>query len=114
MEPDSRRALLTLLGLACVPLQAFAQEHVRVQLVAWLGRRAKGPDVVHLKKGDTLSLTVTSDAADELHLHGYDLRLRLLPGRPASLTVVATLTGRFSAELHNARVELTTLQIDPR
>ena len=109
-----RLALLSPAVLLAMSLGTQAQDKVTIELVARSGRRASGPDVVRLKKGDLVTLTVTSDVADELHLHGYDLHLRLFPDRPATLSFEARRTGRFSAELHKAGVELTTLEIYPR
>ena len=61
--------------------------------------------------GETVVLRVTSDAADEVHLHGYDLSLDLPPGQPAVLRFDATIPGVFEAELHDAGIVLAELQI---
>ena len=104
--------------IACMLLVAVpaarAQQAVKIDEVVRAGKRASGPEVVRLKKGDAVELTVTSDAADELHLHGYDLTLKLQPGKPATLKFVADRTGRFGAELHHAGADVVTLEIYPR
>lgn len=51
--------------------------------------------------GDTVTLRVTSDVADSLHLHGYDLVADLAPGAPAELTFEATIPGVFELETHH-------------
>ncbi len=61
--------------------------------------------------GERVTLTVTGDAADELHLHGYDLTAELLPGQPAALTFTADIAGVFEAELHEAGTVLLSLQV---
>ncbi|MGY1771624.1 hypothetical protein [Blastococcus sp. SYSU D00813] len=61
--------------------------------------------------GEQVSLTVTGDAADELHLHGYDLTAQLVPGEPAVLTFVADIAGVFEVELHDAGTVLLSLQV---
>jgi hypothetical protein len=61
--------------------------------------------------GDPVTLVVTSDAADELHVHGYDRTVELVPGRPAELSFDATVPGVFEAELHEAGTVLLTLQV---
>ncbi|RBY87022.1 hypothetical protein DQ240_09120 [Blastococcus sp. TF02A-26] len=61
--------------------------------------------------GEQVTLTVTSDAPDELHLHGYDLTAQLAPGEPASLTFTADIAGVFEAELHDAGTVLLSLQV---
>ena len=66
---------------------------------------------VPVAAGAEVTLSVTSDVADELHVHGYDLAAKLVPGTPAELTFAATLTGVFEVELHEAGTVLLTLQV---
>jgi FtsP/CotA-like multicopper oxidase with cupredoxin domain len=73
-----------------------------------------GPDVIKVVVGDEVTLRVTADRADELHLHGYDLSLKLQPGVPAELHLLATRTGRFEYELHKAHVDLGALEVHPK
>jgi hypothetical protein len=61
--------------------------------------------------GEQVTLVVTSDVADELHLHGYDLRTALTAGTPAELSFQATVPGVFEVELHDAGTVLLTLQV---
>lgn len=61
--------------------------------------------------GEQVVLRVTSDAADEIHLHGYDLTLDLVAGEPGELTFEATIPGVFEAELHDSGIVLAELQI---
>jgi hypothetical protein len=61
--------------------------------------------------GGPVTLVVTSDVADEVHVHGYDLTLALTPGTPAEIAFDATLTGVFEVELHDAGTVLLTLQV---
>jgi hypothetical protein len=61
--------------------------------------------------GEHVTLVITSDAADEAHLHGYDLESELLPGQPAELTFDATIPGVFEVELHEAGTLLLSLQV---
>jgi hypothetical protein len=61
--------------------------------------------------GEQVTLVVTSDVADELHLHGYDLRTALTAGTPAELSFQAIVPGVFEVELHDAGTVLLTLQV---
>ena len=67
---------------------------------------------VPVAKGRPVTLVVTSDVADEVHLHGYDIEKELTPGKPATLQFTATLTGVFEVELHEANVVLVRLQVE--
>jgi hypothetical protein len=66
---------------------------------------------VKVAKGSTVTLQVTSDVADEIHLHGYDKSVDVEKGGTAKLTFRATLTGVFEVELENRALQLTQLQV---
>ncbi|MFE1548527.1 hypothetical protein [Streptomyces sp. NPDC058718] len=69
------------------------------------------PDRIELKKGERLTLRVTGDRADTLHVHGYDRELPLSPGVPATLTLTADRTGLFEVETHDSGLLLTQLVV---
>lgn len=66
---------------------------------------------VKVRRGVTVRITVTADEADEFHLHGYDRTLKLSPGRPGTLDVVADKPGVFEAELHHSGTRVFELQV---
>lgn len=78
------------------------------------GERVAGPVAMQAKEGDDVEIKVTSDRADELHLHGYDLHTAIKPNEPAALYFKATHSGRFDVELHHAGVALGALEIQPK
>ena len=78
------------------------------------GRRLSGPEVIQVRQGDELSLKVSVDQADELHLHGYDLHAQLRPGEPALLHFRAEHSGRFEFELHRSGLQLGVLEVLPQ
>lgn len=69
------------------------------------------PSRIELKKGERLTLRVTGDRADTLHVHGYDRELPLSPGTTATLTLVADRTGLFEVETHGSGLLLTQLVV---
>ena len=83
-------------------------------LVVSKGQRVSGPELIQVHAGDPVTLEVTSDLPDELHLHGYDLHLKLLPGEPGRLSFIARQSGRFDYELHHAQLELGALEVLPQ
>lgn len=101
-------------AVACGQVFAAADEPKRIALVVQSGRLATGPQLVKLERNDAVELTIVSDRADELHVHGYNLHLALQPGKPATLKFTAKRTGRFSFELHPSGVELGVFEIYPR
>ena len=64
-------------------------------------------------KGDNVVLVVHSDVADEIHLHGYDLSTDVAAGGVGRIRFVATVPGRFEAELEQRGVQIADLTVTP-
>ena len=54
---------------------------------------------------------MTADRADEVHLHGYDRKVDIEPGKPAELEFTADVPGVFEVELEEAGLKLVELQV---
>jgi len=66
------------------------------------GAVAGGPKTIEVVKGDAVRIVVTADAADEIHLHGYDISRSAAPGQPARFRFKADAEGAFEIESHVA------------
>lgn len=89
-------ASITVSGPAfAAPADAVKSNTKSINLKIEKNRMASGPSAIRLVQGDEITLNIRTDRADELHIHGYDLRANLLPGQVVSLTFIATVTGRF-------------------
>ena len=66
---------------------------------------------VPVAAGSHVTLVVTSDVADEVHVHGYDVEQELSPGQPAEIVLDATIPGVFEVELHEAGTTPLSLQV---
>jgi hypothetical protein len=66
-----------------------------------------------VSKGDHVVLVVTSDVADEIHLHGYDKSKDVPAGGTIRLPFTATLPGRFEVELEQRGVQIADLTVNP-
>ena len=64
-------------------------------------------------KGDKVVLVVRSDVADEIHLHGYNLSTDVAAGGVGRIRFVATVPGRFEAELEQRGVQIADLTVTP-
>lgn len=62
---------------------------------------------------DEVTLTVTADVSDEVHVHGYDIFGDVAPGAPAVLEFVADIPGIFEVELEDAHLVLFELVVEP-
>jgi hypothetical protein len=83
-------------------------------IVVQQGKRVSGPAVLKVQQGEDVTLHITTDTADEFHLHGYNLLVQLRPRQTATLHFVAKLAGRFTYELHKSDLELGALEVYPR
>lgn len=61
--------------------------------------------------GDTVTLLVTSDVDEEIHLHGYDISVDVVAGETAELTFEATIPGVFEVEFEGSGLLLLELEI---
>ena len=66
---------------------------------------------VEVSRGTRVRLSITSDAADEVHVHGFELTRPVSPGQSTQIEFVADRTGVFEVELHDAGLVLTRLQV---
>lgn len=96
-------------GVAAQPQQELVAEYTVEK-----GQRTAGPELIRLRMGEKLTLSVLSDADDELHLHGYDLHLHVKAGQASRLSFAAEHSGRFDLELHKSNVQLGVLEVQPK
>lgn len=66
-----------------------------------------------VEKGDRVVIVVTSDAANHVHLHGYDILRDVAAGGIARIRFRATLPGRFEVELEDRGVQIAELTVRP-
>ncbi len=59
----------------------------------------------------TVRITVMSDVADEIHVHGYDEKMEIGAGGTVELTFEADAAGVFEVELEEAKVHLLELEV---
>src|SRR5215470_13351023 len=64
------------------------------------GRLPENLRLILVKQGDVVRLRCTADRRTTLHLHGYDIELRIEPGVTRELTFTARATGRFPLHVH--------------
>jgi hypothetical protein len=88
-------------------------QRITVRIAVRDSRVVGGPRVHSVRKGRRVTLVVTSNVADHVHLHGYDLMRDVAPGRPARIAFRARLAGRFEIELEDRRLPLGELEVRP-
>lgn len=75
------------------------------------GRLARKSAQVEVERGSTVLLAVSTDVADEIHLHGYERLAPTSPGDRAVLSFTADRPGVFTAELEHSGVGLLEVAI---
>jgi hypothetical protein len=74
------------------------------------GRCGMKPGALH-PLGARVTLKVTSDVADEVHVHGYDRFADLKPKRTTTLSFKATSPGLYEVEAEDAGTLLAQLLV---
>jgi FtsP/CotA-like multicopper oxidase with cupredoxin domain len=77
------------------------------------GKPQGGIKTLTYKKGQTVDLTVKSDTADEIHIHGYDFHKDVAKGGSVHFSFPAKIDGKFVIELENAGQQIASLQVEP-
>ena len=79
--------------------------------VGYAGGTITGGGKRSAKLGQPVVIKVTSDIADEIHLHGYDKKADAGPGMVATITFVADKPGIFEVELEKKGLKLFELEV---
>ncbi|MCG5447614.1 hypothetical protein [Micromonospora hortensis] len=95
------------------PSASASTDAVDKQITVTIAKKRVDPPTgrVTVSKGQMVRITVTSDVADELHVHGYDLGARLPAGTPGSVEFRADKTGLFEVETHESELVLFQLVV---
>lgn len=75
------------------------------------GQVVEGASRQRANLNQPVTVRVTSDAADQVHVHGYEKLVAVAPGRPAEVTFVANIPGVFEVELESAAIPLLELEV---
>lgn len=63
--------------------------------------------------GDQIRFRVSSNRADEVHVHGYDVEEEIPAGGSATLSFPADIEGIFEVELHESEAQIAELRVNP-
>ena len=100
-EPTSTEEPTTTAGFSGTVIEA----KVTGDQVEVAGRR------VRVSRGEKVRIQVEADHAEEVHVHGYDLKKDVAPGKPAVIEFTADAPGVFEVELEEAALKLFELQV---
>lgn len=83
----------------------------RVIEVAVAGGTVDGGGRHEIGLGETVTVRVTSDTADQIHVHGYDVHGDVAAGETGEVTFTADVPGVWEVELEDAGIPLLELQV---
>ncbi|HUR86987.1 MAG TPA: hypothetical protein VMY78_16765 [Solirubrobacteraceae bacterium] len=79
------------------------------------GKPVGGVKSITVKSGDRARIEVRSadDTADEVHLHGYDIKRDLEAGGRVRFSFVANAEGIFEMELEGSATQIAKIAVEP-
>jgi hypothetical protein len=75
------------------------------------GQPVGGPVEASVPVGANVSIQITADVEEEVHLHGYDLTADVAPGVLGEITFTADIPGQFEIELEGAGTLIAELTV---
>jgi len=70
------------------------------------------PPTISVNQGDKVTLNVTGDKKEEIHLHGYDIHFEIeKAGGNVTRTFTADKTGEFGIEIEASGTRLGSLKV---
>ncbi|MDA9646051.1 hypothetical protein N9T02_04205 [Candidatus Actinomarina] len=70
-------------------------------------------EVIEATLGTKGLITIISEISTELHFHGYDLYLDIVPGESNEIIIDFMIAGEFEVEDHNSGYEVARLKVSP-
>jgi archaellin len=96
-------------GAAAKPPAASAVRTINIKVHG--GKASGDTGRIAVPLGSPIVLSVSSDVADEIHVHGYDRKANIPAGTTASVVFTANTPGVFEVELENSKLQLLQLQV---
>lgn len=95
------------------PSTGTSSRPVRINIAVRGGRPKGGVVRVSVDNGEDVLLVVRADAAESVHLHGYDREAAVAPNSPAQIGFKADKPGRFEVELEESGVLIAEISVQP-
>lgn len=75
------------------------------------GKVTPNGEKMNVAKGTRITLQITSDHDDAVHVHGFDVEQEVKAGEPATLTFIADQVGSFEVESHHPAKVILILNV---
>jgi len=77
------------------------------------GRPQGGIEKLTFRQGERIRFQVRADAADTVHVHGYDIEKPVAAGHAVTFSFPGKIDGRFEVELHHSGQQIASLEVQP-
>ena len=77
------------------------------------GEVVGGVQTIEATSGEEVTMTVTSDVQEELHVHGVEVYEDLPPGEEVEVSFTPEAEGVFEIELHESGTQIANLEVSP-
>ncbi|MDX1658881.1 MAG: hypothetical protein R3343_08680 [Nitriliruptorales bacterium] len=98
-------------GTTASPSPSDTQRDVTASIVVSGGQVQGGVPKIEVAAGDEVRLEITSDKADEIHVHGYDVFADVGAGETVTVEFTADITGQFEIEFEGSHRKLADLVV---
>lgn len=71
------------------------------------------PDTITVKQGDRVTLNVSVDRTEEIHLHGYDILETIAAGTVGQYRFTADKSGSYAIEIETTGTTIGHLIVNP-
>jgi hypothetical protein len=110
---DNKKTTTTTSTTNGVTVKGTTPAAAPTQIVVKNAKPVGGVKKINVSKGDPVRFTVTSDVADEIHVHGYDFHKDVKKGGSVSFDFPAKIDGVFVIELESRGEQIASLEVQP-
>jgi hypothetical protein len=105
---------LTASGGPGCPIQTAPDPAATVVTASVIAKKVTAPSrSVTVKVGSKVRVAITTDVADEVHVHTYDLKEDVAAGCTSAIDFVANIPGTVEVELEDAGLEVLEIKATP-
>lgn len=79
--------------------------------ISVIGGEVVGGGKLAVALGEKVTIRVTADVTDEIHLHGYDIALGVTPVATAEIVFTADIPGVFEIEFEESGLALAEIEV---
>jgi hypothetical protein len=112
-DDSTTTAASTTSGAEKATTQEASKKPAIPAIVVRNGEPVGGVQELEYSAGDEIRFRVSSNQADEVHVHGYDVEEEIPAEGSTTLSFPADIEGIFEVELHGSETQIAELRVNP-